>query len=190
MSTEAKKHADSVRAKARRQQVLDAAEACFAKRGFHAASMAEISQTANMSAGHIYNYFENKEAIIAAIAEQKIESMFVREDETLQAYINRCINEWQEVGHMALMFDILAEAVRNPKMAAVVRNFDQKAQKNLEEICAQKFTLPHDQLKERVRILRMLVFGFKARRVCDPDFDEKAISETLDCLFFQLFEKV
>ena len=51
----------------RRSQILDAALVCFAKHGFHQASMHDISAEAGISVGLIYRYFENKEAVIAAI---------------------------------------------------------------------------------------------------------------------------
>ena len=63
-------HVPTDRAQARRQQVLTAAAECFRRRGFHGASMAEIAKTAGMSAGHIYNLFENKDDVIAAIVER------------------------------------------------------------------------------------------------------------------------
>ena len=66
--TDSSPHAtDAPRGTARRQQILNAAAQCFREHGFHGASIAQISKTAGMSAGHIYHYFENKEAIIAAI---------------------------------------------------------------------------------------------------------------------------
>ena len=55
--------------------MLDAAAICFRNHGFHGASMAQISKTAGMSPGHIYHYFDNKEAIIAAIVERDMEEM-------------------------------------------------------------------------------------------------------------------
>eukprot|EP01034_Spumella_vulgaris_P041417 gene41417-51285_t len=73
MSTTEKRHIDPERALVRRKQVLDAAAACFGRSGFHGASMAEISKAAGMSAGHIYNYFDSKDAIIAAFVEQNVE---------------------------------------------------------------------------------------------------------------------
>src|SRR5213082_801548 len=54
----------------RRTQILDAAVVCFAKHGFHQASMHDISTEAGISVGLIYRYFENKEAVISAMADR------------------------------------------------------------------------------------------------------------------------
>src|SRR3954462_4455809 len=54
----------------RRCQILDAALVCFAKRGFHQTSMHDISAEAGISVGLIYRYFENKEAVISAMADR------------------------------------------------------------------------------------------------------------------------
>src|SRR5262252_4234519 len=47
----------------RRTQILEAAVVCFAKHGFHQASMHDISAEAGISVGLIYRYFQNKEEI-------------------------------------------------------------------------------------------------------------------------------
>src|SRR5215470_19123925 len=54
----------------RRTQILEAAVVCFAKHGFHQASMHDISAEAGISVGLIYRYFQNKEAVIAAMADR------------------------------------------------------------------------------------------------------------------------
>ena len=53
----------------RRTQILDAAVLCFARKGFHLTSMHDISAEAGISVGLIYRYFQNKEAVIAAMAD-------------------------------------------------------------------------------------------------------------------------
>ena len=71
--------ADPVLAQRRRRQILDAAMACFRRRGFHQASMQEICAEAGLSAGALYRYFPSKADIIAAIADEDrgdIEPMF------------------------------------------------------------------------------------------------------------------
>ena len=66
---------DASRAEARRAQIRAAAAACFRQHGFHGTSIAQISKAAGMSTGHIYHYFENKEAIIADIVAQDLERL-------------------------------------------------------------------------------------------------------------------
>jgi len=51
---------------ARRQQILEAANACFARQGFHQTSVQDICREAELSPGAVYRYFPSKEHIIAA----------------------------------------------------------------------------------------------------------------------------
>src|SRR5215218_9949850 len=51
---------------ARRQQIIDAAYRCFARKGFHQTTMREIYAEAGLSPGAIYHYFASKEDIIEA----------------------------------------------------------------------------------------------------------------------------
>lgn len=50
----------------RRQQIIDAAYRCFARKGFHQTTMRDIYAEAGLSPGAIYHYFESKEEIIEA----------------------------------------------------------------------------------------------------------------------------
>ena len=51
---------------ARRQQILEAAHACFARGGFHQTSIQDICKEAGLSPGAVYGYFPSKDHIIAA----------------------------------------------------------------------------------------------------------------------------
>ena len=55
----------------RQTHILAAARACFARAGFHGASMQQICAEAKMSPGALYRYFPSKDAIIEAIAEEE-----------------------------------------------------------------------------------------------------------------------
>ena len=52
---------------ARRRQILSAALACFAREGFHRATMQDIFREAELSPGAVYGYFKGKEELIDAI---------------------------------------------------------------------------------------------------------------------------
>src|SRR5438045_9501086 len=69
----------------RRTQILEAAVICFAKHGFHQASMHDISAEAGISVGLIYRYFQNKEAVIAAMADRHKEEISDRLERARQA---------------------------------------------------------------------------------------------------------
>jgi AcrR family transcriptional regulator len=58
---------------ARRQQILDAAWACFARKGYHQTTMQDICQESELSPGAIYRYFAGKEAILEAINDRSQE---------------------------------------------------------------------------------------------------------------------
>jgi len=54
----------------REQQILDAADACFAKRGYHDASMDEIADLTGITKPMIYAYFGSKEGLYLAVIER------------------------------------------------------------------------------------------------------------------------
>lgn len=72
---------------ARRQQIIDAAYRCFARKGLNQTTMRDIYDEAELSAGAVYHYFDSKDAIIEASFEfdyersqALFESAIVRDD--------------------------------------------------------------------------------------------------------------
>ena len=51
----------------RRERILDAAAAVFARKGFHQATIHEIADLADVADGTIYNYFDNKLDLLIAL---------------------------------------------------------------------------------------------------------------------------
>jgi AcrR family transcriptional regulator len=121
-------HADSVAD--RRTQILDAAVLCFARKGFHLTSMHDISAEAGISVGLIYRYFQNKEAVIAAMADsykKQIGELLDRARlapsllESLEIlFTAHCCENSPQV-QSAFVVDLYAEASRNPAIADLVR---------------------------------------------------------------------
>jgi len=56
----------------RRDQILDAALARFAERGFQGTSMADIFDAAGLSAGAVYSYFKSKQELAIAVARRAV----------------------------------------------------------------------------------------------------------------------
>ena len=72
-------HPPERRIAARRAQILEAAEAVFAAKGYHGATTREIAQAADVSEGTLYNYFANKRdlfiGLMASRTDELVESI-------------------------------------------------------------------------------------------------------------------
>ncbi|MCP4422552.1 MAG: TetR/AcrR family transcriptional regulator [Chloroflexi bacterium] len=58
---------------ARRQSILDAAKAVFAKRGFQNATVEEIANQAELAVGTLYRYFQSKEELYVSMLFEAME---------------------------------------------------------------------------------------------------------------------
>ncbi|SDS85933.1 TetR/AcrR family transcriptional regulator [Bradyrhizobium canariense] len=56
---------------ARRDEILEAAEICFARQGFHQTTIRDVIRESGLSAGCIYGHFATKEDIIHAMGERR-----------------------------------------------------------------------------------------------------------------------
>jgi TetR/AcrR family transcriptional repressor of uid operon len=130
----------------RRSQILDAARVCFAKRGFHQTSMHDVSAEAGISVGLIYRYFENKEAVISAMADRhkkEISEVLQRAKqaptllESLEIlFTAHCCEEATRLVS-AFVVDLYAEASRNPRLADLVRDVLQTAMAGVTELISK-----------------------------------------------------
>jgi AcrR family transcriptional regulator len=59
----------------RREQILAAAMACFARQGYHATSMDDVVRESGLSVGAIYSYYPSKEDLFLALAEARSEQI-------------------------------------------------------------------------------------------------------------------
>ena len=130
----------------RRQQILEAAMLCFAKRGFHQTSMHDISAEAGISVGLIYRYFKNKEEVIAAIADEHkkdIAELLERAGKAptlLEAmeilFTSHCGEQSPQI-ISAFVVDLFAEASRNPRVAKIVRGVAKAKTDGVAELIAR-----------------------------------------------------
>jgi AcrR family transcriptional regulator len=118
---------DPVKHEQKRRDILHAAFRCFLKDGFHGASTSDICAAANISPGHLYHYFESKEAIVEAIVDQGLARTAKRLGQVLSAPdVIEALLEYLEQESLrfrtAQVFNIdsLAEAARNPQFARIV----------------------------------------------------------------------
>ncbi|HXX30044.1 MAG TPA: TetR/AcrR family transcriptional regulator [Myxococcaceae bacterium] len=116
----------------RRRQILDAAWACFARKGFHATTMPEICRQAGLSTGAVYSYFRSKERIIEEGAREALASTLesmgepppgVPAVEALQALLERFLLALGEAGmrdRIRADVALWGEAVSHPRVSGVL----------------------------------------------------------------------
>ena len=62
--------ATAKKSRSKRADILEAALALFVDRGFHGTAVPALARRANVGAGTIYRYFENKEALVNSLYRQ------------------------------------------------------------------------------------------------------------------------
>jgi TetR/AcrR family transcriptional regulator, repressor for uid operon len=134
---------DPVKHEEKRREILKAVARCFRRSGLNGASISDICAEAKISPGHLYHYFEDKDAIIAAMAEERLseiskhfERAVARPGSLLADMLSEIDSLTQSEGaaNSALLFEMLAEAVRNRPVAKTLRAFSRQMRRVLADV--------------------------------------------------------
>jgi AcrR family transcriptional regulator len=185
----------SKRAARQRERILDAAEKCFIESGFHAASMAHIADTAGISAGLIYRYFDSKALIVKAIIERHLETEGTRRFDQLNSAQDVCaamldvFECWRRGDdpkmNAGLVLDLAAECTRDPEIARVVRLKDRFVGHGLAQVVrrialARGVHLNSAAARERAGLLQCMMEGLASRVVRDPKLRRSTLKPMLE----------
>jgi AcrR family transcriptional regulator len=171
----------------RRAEILEAAERCFVRSGFHQTSMQEICVEAGMSPGNLYRYFASKEAIIEGIAERdraevlsQLAGANFTEDffGTFAALARHHVVE-RTADDVGLCAEIMTESRRNSAVARVFQEFDAEVKARLigvlREAAARGDIAKDIDFETVVTMLMVIVDGVWWRRAVEPNFDAEAV---------------
>ena len=171
----------------RRAEILEAAQRCFVRSGFHQTSMQEICTEAGMSPGNLYRYFPSKEALIAGIAERdraEVAAQFASADlsQGLFAVIEGLAHHHFAVRpteQVLLCTEVMAEARRHPDIARISESFDVDVRKWLRELfeaAAARGDIPADvDFDGVITMLMIIADGVWWRRALDRNFDPASV---------------
>jgi len=184
------------RADAQRDRILCAALKCFIEHGFHAASMANIAEAAQMSPGLIYRYFDGKHAIVLAIVQRQLaeKQAAIRQLQSTEQIIDGLLQAYAQWGRrgadsmsVALQLEMSAEATRNPQIAEALRASDAQTRGEFEDWLRRPRAeggagLTPDQVRARALAVRCVVDGLTLRAAREPDLDPEEIRAALELL--------
>jgi len=120
--------------KERKNEIIDAAEACFLRRGFHQSTMQDICRESGLSPGAIYRYFKSKNDIIAAVIARSTERQAALIEQARDSY-SRAAQALEVIGEYffgnleregmerfaAMELEVWSEALRNAELRATHR---------------------------------------------------------------------
>ena len=122
----------------RRTAILDAAELCFARDGFHRTSVQSICAATGISAGAFYVHFASKEQLIAGICErnrrqfaERFEALAKADD--ILAALSKLAETYliDDAPHKKQLFiEIGAEATRNAEVQSLFVSVDRFVEDN------------------------------------------------------------
>lgn len=161
----------------RRAQILEAAERCVIRKGFHASTTAEISAEAQISVAGLYQHFPSKDELILALIEKDLEASIgwiarISLEGDFIAGVERAMAEAIEAAlqddSARLKTEIIAEATRSPVVAGMLADADAKM----------------------VAAVARVFSDAQARGHADPRLDPQAVARASACLFDGLFARL
>ena len=183
----------------RRQQIITAAYRCFARKGFHQATMRDIYAESGLSAGAIYHYFRSKEEIIEAsfiFDYQRGLPVFQQaaEDPDPMAAIAHLLDFFYTglesaaaLGADRVNIQGWAEALVNPQLLAPLRESLQAFLDQLNIVIqrGQAAGMIHPDLDPKAvgEVILSSYFGLYLQKAFDPDLDVGRYKEAVLSLF-------
>ncbi len=184
--------------RARREHILDAAEVCFARAGFHRTTMQDICKEALISPGALYVYFNSKEDLIAGLAERDRSDFAERfADLAGAADLMQSLSSLgdhyfdEEPAHKRTMcLEIGLESTRNPKVGEIYRSVDRYVQESFQKLfaalAAEGRIAPDVDIPTLTKLFFVIGDGMFMRRALDPNFDVKALLPAVMALIGKL----
>jgi AcrR family transcriptional regulator len=170
----------------RSDHILDAAERCFARAGFHRTTMQDICREAEVSPGALYIYFNSKEALIAGICERERAEFASRFSEMPVG--DDFMGALAELGRQfladplhrrRLCIEVGIEATRNPKVGEIHKSVEGFIRESFRDLFAKleadgRIT-PAFDIDTVVEAFLTIADGMLWRRAVDAEFDADVV---------------
>lgn len=184
----------------RRQQILDAAAACFSRRGFHQATMQDICEEAGLSPGAVYRYFRSKEEIIEAMCERgqsqnaallsiALEQKDTQDifEELIRLFFGELESGVRDFATCALNVELISEAPRNPKIREFLTRTNDEVRSSFVSLIAEAQRRgevnPALDAEAVARVMIAVYQGLVTQKLVHTEIDIKRYGDVLRALF-------
>lgn len=184
----------------RREAILKAARSLFARQGFHGTGMAEIARVSEVLVGQIYRDFARKEDLIAALVERDVTQMLGNPDiaRAISTGDVNQLNNWVRrfIGHKFddetrnVMADIISEAGRNPRIAAIVTAAHNRLLDRVASAAALWAPQPDKEAARRqtAELILTMAGAMQQRQFLGLEWDPMTMKRMLDLVDVQIAE--
>ncbi len=169
---------------ASREDILEAASACFAERGYHLTKVDDIAERAGLSKGAVYWHFANKRELFLALLDEEIQHMRPAlaagaAAPDAQDAIHRITEAFLvEVPHflsaIELSLEYLAQATRDEelrdRLAGMYKAFSDQVSAIIEQ-GVREGTFRDVQAKEAAGFIAAALDGLVLQKVVRPEMD-------------------
>ncbi len=178
----------------RRMEIVVAAQQCFAEKGLHGASVADIARKAGLSVGQLYRIFTSKEEIIEVIV-----------SEIVNARVGEMVAGNQDLPRMAmvlagvlptaehtkndnyLLMEINAEASRNPRLREILNQADRRLKEEGGRLTRQYHPdMTDEQINVACEFIAILTEGAAYR--CDLATASTVDKSAMETLYHDIFQ--
>jgi AcrR family transcriptional regulator len=196
-----------------RDRILDAAADLFARKGYHAVSIREITRAVGIKESSLYNHFRSKEQLLEEILDlfQSQEEEFskglsstieiqktVRSGKTkkfLSNELRRFIKFWDSPQRERLWFIVSMEQHRNPRAARLILQGFQKNREALKTLF--RMLIEHKMIKpqnsellatEYTSTMRAMLLEYRLLKVSNQS--TRAIKQTMQAYIQHFLERI
>jgi AcrR family transcriptional regulator len=188
-----------------RRRLIDAAEAVFARSGYHGASVEEIAREAGATTGALYSNFAGKEDLFLALFEERITadvdeySEIVATGATLEEQARGAGDRWMEIlrerpNYFPLLIEFWSYAIREPRLRerlgarfATLRSGSARVASEAAERWG--FSASADEAGEHLGLfINALGNGLALEKLVDPDAVPDSIYGEFLAIIFKAFE--
>lgn len=168
-------------------EILECAEKNFSQKGFHGAGISGIADDCGISVGHLYHYFGRKDDLIQAVVKLEME----RQEASIAAFENLSPENMrvelielvtaiastdEDPFRTVLNFEILAEAQRNPEVAAILQRHDEQMRNRFAAVLDKAGI---DMAQKRTELIFTIFSGLPARTLRHPEQERAALLEMM-----------
>ncbi len=170
------------RADLRREEILDASERVFARKGYHETGIADIAEELGIGHGTFYRYFKNKHDIAVQVFDRinlRFAKIGLADDpeatNTLAEYraqVQRILSRWLALGddepHVLRFFHEHAMTIDMERMTRMVEQYVLFTMRFLANGVAKKFLRADLEIRATAEMLVALIFEGTRRSLIAP----------------------